>query len=260
MSESALNPGEFRFRREGSSYSHRLSSASSSWPQLRLPNGGKKTGRKLAASPPRTWATPLEALLVAERTALLSGQDDDFRMLVTIAYTGMRWDETIGLEREFFLPALINVEWQLQEIKGKFHRLPPKDDSDRSTSWDPFIPIDLPPFLAAMLADQAAAAPVGRCQCVGAHGGSGRYLYTGPNGGHLRRSNYARRIFRPACDGRYPARRASPASWSLWTMPRQRRCPRRKPGSGRMTSHQGRADAPRPPAQPQDVDGRGQDS
>jgi hypothetical protein len=40
-------------------------------------------------------------------------------MLATIAYTGMRWGETIGLEPEFVLPALINVEWQLHEIKDK---------------------------------------------------------------------------------------------------------------------------------------------
>jgi hypothetical protein len=38
---------------------------------------------------------------VAERAALLSGQDDDFVMLTLIAYAGMRWGETIGLEREF---------------------------------------------------------------------------------------------------------------------------------------------------------------
>ena len=60
-------------------------------PALRLRNRGKRTGRRLAVSPPRIWVTPLEALLIAERVALLSGQDDDFRMLITIAYTGLRW-------------------------------------------------------------------------------------------------------------------------------------------------------------------------
>jgi hypothetical protein len=34
-------------------------------------------------------ATPLQALLVAERAALLSGRDDDFTMVVTMGYTGM---------------------------------------------------------------------------------------------------------------------------------------------------------------------------
>jgi hypothetical protein len=30
-------------------------------------------------------------LLVAERAALLAGRDDEFTLLVTIGYTGMRW-------------------------------------------------------------------------------------------------------------------------------------------------------------------------
>ena len=44
-------------------------------------------------------------------------------MLVAIGYTGTRWGETIGLERDFVLPTLINVEWQLREIRGRFFRL-----------------------------------------------------------------------------------------------------------------------------------------
>ncbi|MGH3273406.1 MAG: hypothetical protein ACRDNZ_03660 [Streptosporangiaceae bacterium] len=37
----------------------------------------------------------------------------------------------------------------------------------------------------------------------GEHGGSGQYVFLGPDGGHYRRSNYARRVLRPACDGLY---------------------------------------------------------
>jgi integrase len=181
-------------------------------PALRPRNRGRKTGRRLLMSPPRTWATPLEALLVAERAALLSGQDDDFVMLTLIACTGMRWGETIGLEREFCHPASINVEWQLAEVKGRFHRLPPKDDSYRSANWSPFIPVDLPPFLSAMLAVHAATRPALQCGCAGQHGGSGRHLFTGPDGGHPRRSNYARRVFRPACDGRYEPQQGKPGN------------------------------------------------
>ena len=69
---------------------------------------------------------------MAKRAALLAGRDDEFTMMVTIGYTGMRWGETIGLERDLLLPALINAEWQLREISGRFHRLLPKDDSYRS--------------------------------------------------------------------------------------------------------------------------------
>jgi hypothetical protein len=57
--------------------------------------------------PQRAWATPLDALLVAERAALLADRDDEFTMLVTIGYTGMRWGETIGLVRYLLLSSLM---------------------------------------------------------------------------------------------------------------------------------------------------------
>lgn len=173
-------------------------------PAARPRNRGKKSGRKLAASPPRAWATPLEALLVAERAALLSGRDDEFVMLIDIAYTGRRWAETIGLERGFLRGDTINLEWQLEEINGQFHRLPPKDDSYRSTNWQPSVPVDLPPFLASLLAQQSNAMHGRTCKCAGVHGGSGKYLYLTPDGGHEWRSSFSRLVMRPACDGRYP--------------------------------------------------------
>jgi hypothetical protein len=42
-------------------------------PAARPRNRGRKTGRRLDRSPQRAWATPFEALLLAERAALLSG-------------------------------------------------------------------------------------------------------------------------------------------------------------------------------------------
>jgi len=156
------------------------------------------------------WPTPLQALLVAERCAALSGCDTDFVMIVTIAYTGMRWGETIGLERDHVHDDEIHVEWQLREIRSTFHRLPPKDDSYRSPNWEPCLPVDLPPFLAALLARQIKEHPRPRCACAAQHGGSGQYVFLGPDGGHPRRSNYARRVFRPACDGRYQPQPSKP--------------------------------------------------
>jgi hypothetical protein len=47
-------------------------------------------------------------------------------MLVTVAYTGLRWGEIIGLEREYLHPGEIHVEWQLRELGGRFYRLPPR--------------------------------------------------------------------------------------------------------------------------------------
>jgi integrase len=179
-------------------------------PAVRPRNRGRRTGRRLDRSPQRAWATPLEVLLVAERAALLAGRDDEFTMLVTIGYTGMRWGETIGLERDLLLPSLINVEWQLREVSGRFHRLPPKDDSYRSTKVEPLTPVDIPLFLAGLLAAQAGKHARQQCTCAAEHEGSGRYVFLGPDGGHYRNSNYARRIFRPACDGRHQPANGTP--------------------------------------------------
>ena len=110
-------------------------------PAVRPRNRGRRTGRMLDRTPQRTWATPLEVLLVAERAALLDERDDEFTRQITIAYTGMRWGETTGLECDLLLQDHINVEWQLREISSRFYRLPPKDDSYRSTKYEP-RPID----------------------------------------------------------------------------------------------------------------------
>lgn len=141
--------------------------------------------------------------MVAERAALLSGSDDEFVFLITLAYTGMQWAEAIGLEQDYLRLSLSNIEWQLHEISGTFHRLPPKDDSYRSTNWEPQLPIDLPPFLAGLLSAHVTAHAGRTCHCVSTHGGSGAYVFLSREGGHHRRSNYARRVFRPAVDGRY---------------------------------------------------------
>jgi hypothetical protein len=72
-------------------------------------------------------------------------------MVITIAYTGLRWGEMIGLETGYAHPGEIHVEWQLRELRSAFHRIPPKDDSYRSPAWEPCLPVDLPPFLARLL-------------------------------------------------------------------------------------------------------------
>jgi hypothetical protein len=54
-------------------------------PALRPRGRGRRTGRHLERGPQRAWATPLQALLLAERAALLSGRDDDFTMLIRSA-------------------------------------------------------------------------------------------------------------------------------------------------------------------------------
>jgi hypothetical protein len=249
-------------------------------PALRPRNRGRRTGRRLERAPKRVWATPLQALLVAERAALLTGRDGDFTMVLTIGYTGLRYGETIGLERGYVRQDEIHVEWQLREIRSTFHRIPPKDDSYRSPSWEPCLPVDLPPFLAELLARQSEARSRRRCACATQHGGSGQYVFLGPDGGHYRRSGYARRVFRPACDGRKerstrpprPTDRhgrhhlAGPPGRHLATSPARRRlraAPR--PGhTGHSRGHpacllaaaEARPDAARLEARPQNMDGR----
>jgi len=75
------------------------------------------------------WATPLQALLLAERAALLSGRDEDFTMIVTLSYTGLRWGETTGLERGYVRQGELHVEWQLREVKTAFPRSSPSSGS-----------------------------------------------------------------------------------------------------------------------------------
>ncbi|OJF12284.1 hypothetical protein BG844_21430 [Couchioplanes caeruleus subsp. caeruleus] len=60
-------------------------------------------------------------------------------------FTGMRWAELVGLEKEFVRRGTIRVEWQLYELDtGEFLRCPPKDDSHRTSilrtgliAWSP---------------------------------------------------------------------------------------------------------------------------
>jgi hypothetical protein len=91
-------------------------------PALRPRNRGRKTGRRLARSPQRAWATPLQALLMAERAALLTGRDDDFTLILTLAYTGLRWGEVIGLEHG--LPAPERDPGRMADPRGRRQVLP----------------------------------------------------------------------------------------------------------------------------------------
>lgn len=68
-------------------------------PAVRRRGKGRKGQRRIQRleHAEKAWPTPLEALLVAERCAALSGSETDFVMVITLAYTGMRWSEAVGL-------------------------------------------------------------------------------------------------------------------------------------------------------------------
>ena len=97
--------------------------------------------------------TPVQALCLAERCALLSGRDIDFVMNVFAAWTGVRWGELLAVEGwdgkdsplQLAGPGIPTyaVDWQLRELGGVVRKAPPKDGSYRV--------LDLPPFLADLM-------------------------------------------------------------------------------------------------------------
>ncbi|MFE2426592.1 LacI family DNA-binding transcriptional regulator [Streptomyces sp. NPDC059373] len=121
---------------------------------------GKRAGRSSERGPEKVVTDPLGTLLIAERAALLSGRDDEFVAVVLKAYTGMRWGEIVGLEREFARSSAVRVEWQLYELdSGEMVRCPPKDDSYRT--------IDTPDWLSALVANHIARTKPTPCPCHG---------------------------------------------------------------------------------------------
>ena len=112
----------------------------------------------------------------------------------------------LGLRPEFVGDELVDVEWKLYELKGKFYAGRPKDGSIRA--------VDLPPFLAELLASHPGSAGDRTCTCRNSEAPWCRgdsYEFLGPARGHFRRSGYGERFFRPAADGWYPARGQRPA-------------------------------------------------
>jgi integrase len=69
--------------------------------------------------------------------------------------------------------------------------------------------VGIPRWLFDLL--QRLASQARRCRCrrrddgTSACGSRDPFVFLGPEGGHVRRSNYAARVFRPAADGIYPA-------------------------------------------------------
>jgi integrase len=123
--------------------------------------------RLRAATPPRPeppWATAEQVLAIAGRTAAA-----DQALIITAAYTGMRWGELAGLQRH-------NCK-----LAGNLELGPPKTAAAVRD-------ILLPPFLVDLLR-----------QHLTRH--DHPHVFIGRDGGLLRRSNFHRRTWRPATDG-----------------------------------------------------------
>jgi len=170
-----------------------------------------------AEHPTANVITPVKALCLAERCALLSGRDIDFVMNVFAVWTGVRWGELLAVEGwdgEDSPLQLVDsgistyaVDWQLREVGGAVRKAPPKDGSYRL--------LDLPLFLVGLMRwavdnrRSTCRCPVtgGRPACKGDDSTPPNYLFVGPKGGHPRRSNYADGFLTPAAEGLYPARK-----------------------------------------------------
>ena len=154
----------------------------------------------------KVWASPLQALLIAERAAVISGMDATFTANITIAYTGCRWSELLALSPRLVHDDAVDLHWKLYELNGRFYRGRPKDGSMRTVAT--------PPFLNALLRRHVSSGVPLRCTCASLIDGNDgvswctgeAYVFLTERGSHYRRSNFSERIFRPAADGWYPQR------------------------------------------------------
>lgn len=202
-------------------------------PVYRPKGRGKRAGKSKHRGPEKAIATPLQALLVAERAAALSGRGDEFVQTILIAYAGLRWGESVGLQRSYVRMGRIRVEHQIYELPDStFVLCPPKEDSYRS--------VDLPPFLVDLMSTQMSTRRSSPtilledgtevCACARPdsatepHSG-GQFVFTGRptrraapgrEGGvervtpHWRRSGFASMVFTPATEGHYPPKAPRP--------------------------------------------------
>jgi integrase len=130
----------------------------------------------------RTPATTQQINRIAERIHRRSDQI----LVITAAYTGMRWGELAGLAKTntHLSDGLISVHPQvgaLHEVSGRLYLGPPK-------SAAAVRDIHLPPFLIDLLQE-----------IIDSHDHD--TVFCGARGAWLRRSAMARRVWRPAVDG-----------------------------------------------------------
>lgn len=142
----------------------------------------------------RIWATPAEALALADNAAHLPGAGPDAAVLiVTAAWTGARWGELVGLQRPnlHLDDATLVIDpdiGALHESSQGLHLGPPKTaESARA--------IMLPSFLVELL--QAH---------LDTH--DHRHVFVTPDRQLYRRSNFSRRAMRPSADGNHAHPRA----------------------------------------------------
>jgi integrase len=130
-------------------------------------------------------AAEMRVATVTQVAALAEAIHPRFRALVLVAaYAGLRWGELVGLrvKRVDLLHGRITVAEQVTETDGHFSWGPPKTEAGRRT-------VTLPAVAAAALAEHLATY---------SQPGPEGLVFTSTEGGLLRRSNFNRRVWRPA--------------------------------------------------------------
>jgi integrase len=141
------------------------------------PGRGVRIGGQPA--PERPHASPVQVAQIAARVHRRTDQI----LILTAAYTGMRWGELAGLNRANvdLDRAIIDIDpdvGALHEVGGKLFLGPPK-------TRDSVRPVALPPFLADLIRE-----------VLDSHDHA--TVFCGARGSWQRRSNFARRAWRPA--------------------------------------------------------------
>jgi integrase len=130
-------------------------------------------------------AAEMRVATVAQVAALAQAIHPRFRALVLVAaYAGLRWGELVGLraKRVDLLHGRITVAEQATEIDGQFTWGPPKTEAGRRTVTLPAVAAEA---LAEHLSTYSQPGPEG-------------LVFTSAEGALLRRSNFQRRVWRPA--------------------------------------------------------------
>jgi integrase len=133
-----------------------------------------------AAERPHASADEVDAI------ASRAGGDDDGLMIITGAYTGLRWGELAGLQwiRTYLDDddpriAVDEKFGALKEVRGHLELGPPKTAASVRE-------VHLPPFLVDQLRAHRERNP------------GARFVFTGRDSGWHRRSNFRRRVWQPA--------------------------------------------------------------
>ncbi|CRK61947.1 Prophage LambdaBa02, site-specific recombinase, phage integrase family [Alloactinosynnema sp. L-07] len=133
----------------------------------------------------RVWAMPDHVVRIAAQATMLGGPSAGL-LIITAAWTGCRWGELTGLQRDHvdLDQGTITIDPDTGTLHESIHQLylgPPKTPASART-------ITLPRFLVHLLREHLAHT-------------SGAFVFTTRRGCLLRRSTFDRRVLRPAADG-----------------------------------------------------------